>query len=35
MKESNVTVVDHDLSKSLQNYNQLTPIPLLNKKEGA
>ena len=34
MKEANVTIVDHDLAKSLQNYNQLTPIPLLNKKEG-
>lgn len=35
MKQGGVTIVDHDLSKSLQNYNQLTPIPLLNKKEGA
>lgn len=33
MKEANVTIVDHDLSKSLQNYNQLTPIPLLDKKK--
>ncbi len=35
MKHATVTVVDYDLSKSLQNYNQLTPVPLLNKKEGA
>lgn len=35
MKRGTVTVVDHDLAKSLQNYNQLTPAPLLNKKEGA
>ena len=35
MKQATVTIVDHDLSKSLQNYNQLTPIPLLNKKEDA
>lgn len=35
MKQANLTIVDHDLSKSLQNYNQLTPVPLLNKKEGA
>lgn len=33
MKDANVTVVDHDLSRSLQNYNQLTPIPLLDKKK--
>ena len=35
MKRGVVTIVDHDLAKSLQNYNQLTPATLLNKKEGA
>jgi len=35
MKRGVVTIVDKDLAKSLQNYNQLTPVPLLNKKEGA
>ena len=36
MKRGVVTIVDHDLAKSLQNYNELTPAPLLhNKKEGA
>ena len=35
LKKGGVTVVDHSLAKSLQNYNQLTPAPLLNKKEGA
>jgi membrane protease subunit HflK len=35
LKQANVSIVDHDLSKSLQNYNQLTPAPLLHKREGA
>ncbi len=35
IKRGVVTIVDHDLAKSLQNYNQLTPAPLLHKKEGA
>ncbi len=35
MKRGVVTIVDKDLAKSLQNYNMLTPAPLLHKKEVA
>ncbi len=35
MKRGVVTIVDKDLAKSLQNYNQLNPSTLLKKKEGA
>lgn len=35
LKQGVVTVIDKDLGHTLQNYNQLIPAPVLNKKEGA
>lgn len=34
LKNSNTTVVDKELSSTLQNYNQIIPPRILNKKEG-